>query len=301
MIKYDIAIIGGDRRTACMAPVFLNKGYRVICYHIQESGIKDSYIQDSCSTQNFNIPQIQYAHSLKEALENAQIIVGGIPFTKNDCLYCESNSIQIKLCEFQRCLRKRQKVFGGVIPEDFRRICDEREISCFDYMKDEPLTLFNAISTAEGAILEALIHKDTNIHQSNTLVLGYGRCGKILADKLKGMSAYVTIASNDDKELSLASALGFNTLYTSQLNSKIYHFEYIFNTIPFCILNKACLENVPKNSLIIDIASNRIGADYDAASQLNTNIIYCPGLPGKHSSQSCAEKLVEYTINNSSL
>ena len=27
MAKYDIAIIGGDRRTACMAPILVEKGY----------------------------------------------------------------------------------------------------------------------------------------------------------------------------------------------------------------------------------------------------------------------------------
>ena len=32
MAKYDIAILGGDRRTACMAPIFAEKGYRVLCF-----------------------------------------------------------------------------------------------------------------------------------------------------------------------------------------------------------------------------------------------------------------------------
>ena len=32
MTKYNMAIIGGDKRTACMAPILAEKGYRVICF-----------------------------------------------------------------------------------------------------------------------------------------------------------------------------------------------------------------------------------------------------------------------------
>ena len=60
-------------------------------------------------------------------------------------------------------------------------------------MKDESIAVFNAVATAEGAILEAMLHKQTNIHHSRTLVLGYGRCGKVLSEKLKGLSAHVTV------------------------------------------------------------------------------------------------------------
>ena len=30
MAKYDIAILGGDRRTACLAPIFAEKAFRVV-------------------------------------------------------------------------------------------------------------------------------------------------------------------------------------------------------------------------------------------------------------------------------
>lgn len=284
MIKFDFSIIGGDKRTACMAPVFAEKGYRVVCFNTVKISEKN--------------PKIHYAASVKEALEGAQIIVSGIPFVKDGCLFCEEQASDIGISELQRCLRKRQKIFGGVIPEEFRRTCEEREIGCYDFMRDEPLTLFNAISTAEGAILEALLHKSSNIHMSSTLVLGYGRCGKVLADKLKGLSACVTVCSNNEQELALASSLGFHTLHLSSLTQNIRHFEYIFNTIPICVLKRPCLTNVHSNSIIIDIASNRNGADYEAAELLNTNIHYCPGLPGKYASQSCAIRLVQYVLQN---
>ena len=182
MTKYDISILGGDRRTACMAPIFVEKGYRVICFRT---------VPISCAPSIK--AKISFTDSLRDALDAAPVLICGIPFAKSDCLYCEGDASGLNLAEIQRSIHKHQKIFAGVIPEDFRRTCEEREISCYDFMRDEPMTLYNAVSTAEGAILEALLHKDTNIHMSNTLVLGYGRCGKILADRLCGLHACVTV------------------------------------------------------------------------------------------------------------
>ena len=297
MSKYDISIIGGDRRTSCMAPILAKKGYRVLCFRTMEIPCCETACGETacCQTAETNI---FFANTLREALDSAPVIIGGIPFTKADCLYCERESGRspIKLSEIQRGIHKRQKIFAGVIPESFRRVCEEREITCYDFMCDEPMSLQNAVSTAEGAILEALLHKDTNLHMSNTLVLGYGRCGKALADRLGGLHACVTVCSNDANELALASLLGFQTLHLSKLCQNISRFEYIFNTIPVPVLNHKCLEKVSNNTLIIDVASNRTGADYEAAKQLHVNLHFCPGLPGKYAGESCAKYLTDYCI-----
>lgn len=287
MNKFDIAIIGGDKRTAFMAPVFAARKLRVICY-----GTVAPEPQETVCTAN-----IYYASSLREALENTPVIVCGIPFEREGSLYCEQDLPDIPLTELQRCLRKHQKLFGGVIPEGFRRLCDEREIGCYDFMREEPLTLFNTIATAEGAILEALSHKNTLLHHSPVLVLGYGRCGKTLTNKLTGLSACVTVCSSCPTELAMADAFGCRTLPLSKLGREIKNYEYIFNTIPACILNEYRLKNVRRDALIIDIASNRCGIDYEAAQKLNLDVRYCPGLPGKYAGISSAVRLAEYVMS----
>lgn len=282
MKKYDFAVIGGDMRTACMASSLLQRGYDIISYGTLETSVDD---------------KISHAPSLKEALVKAPNIICGIPFEKTGNLYFEKALPSTPITELQRQLRKHHRVFGGVIPTEFKAICEKRKISCFDFMEEEPLTIYNAVATAEGAILEALSHKPTQLHQSETLVLGYGKCGKILADKLKGLSANVTVSSNHATELATAAALGFHTLPLSKLSQQIGGYEYIFNTIPATILTRDYLEETDSDSLIVDIASNRIGADYDAAALLNRKVLFCPGLPGKYASQSCAEHLTEYVLN----
>ncbi len=281
MKNYDIAVIGGDKRTACMASVFAKKGYDVICFGTSETSVND---------------KIHYAATLKEALFNAPVIICGIPFEKDGNLYFEKAIPTIPLTELQRLLRKHHRIFGGVIPSDFARICEKRKIGCYDFMQDEPLTIYNAIATAEGAILEALLHKPTQLHQSNTLVLGYGRCGRVLAQKLNGLSARVTVCSAQPSELATAVSLGFRALPLSALPQESGGFEYLFNTIPATVLTKSCLAEIDSDSLIVDIASNRVGVDYEAASLLGRKVLFCPGLPGKYAAMSCAERLAEFVL-----
>ena len=289
MPKYDIAIIGGDSRTAYMAPCLAKKGFHVIC----------------CNT--VSVPYSRHLKSkihetsrLRECLDTSPVVVCGIPLSKGEHIYCakEAADFEIPVAEFQRCIHKNQTIFAGVIPEPFRAVCEEREICCHDFMHDEPLSILNAVSTAEGAILEALLHKSTVLHKSSCLVTGFGRCGKMIADRLKGLCACVTVCSESETELALALSLGFHVLPLSKLPQMTGRYEYIFNTIPACVLNRNILEHVSKECLIIDIASNRTGADYEAAKQLNINLRYCSGLPGKYAGKSCAKQLSEYVIRH---
>lgn len=51
--------------------------------------------------------------------------------------------------------------------------------------------------TAEGAVAEAISLSPVNLYRSRCLVTGYGRCAAILADRLKGMGARVTVAGRN--------------------------------------------------------------------------------------------------------
>lgn len=272
--SYDVAVVGGDKRTACMIPFFMERGYRVIGYRIYHRA-------------DINIEADGYADSLKQAVEAAPVIIGGIPMEKKGI---------VNLRELSRHIRKHHKIFGGVIPESFRQECSERGIACYDFMKDEGIAVFNAVATAEGAILEAMLHKQTNIHHSRTLVLGYGRCGKVLGEKLKGLSAHVTICGDNAVELAMAEAFGMDVLPLKELEGKIGRFEYIYNTIPALVLEGEVLKQVGKDALIIDIASGRGGVDYQEAQERQVNAVHCLGLPGKYAGEISARRLSEYVI-----
>lgn len=275
MAEFDIAVIGGDRRTAYMVSFLMEKGYRVICYKVLD-------------LEGCGVKAEAYADTLKQAVESADAIVGGIPLEKENIL---------DITELSRLLRKRHTVFGGVIPEAFRIECEERGIVCFDFMREESIASFNAIATAEGTVLEALKNKETNIHGSRSLVLGYGRCGKVLAEKLKGLAAKVTVCCRGQAALSMAEAFGMDALPLKLMKERLHEFEYIYNTIPAPILNEEALKKVRKDALIIDIASKPGGVDDKEAKMLDIKAMHCLGLPGKYASMISAAKLADYVAD----
>lgn len=285
MERYDMALIGGDERTAYMLPCLLEKGYRVICYGTAPIPPED---------ENTG----HHAESLEEAVEQSRCLIGGIPFLKEGKLFSRQPQCSVEMEKLYHCMKKTHVIFGGVIPEDFVERCAERDIPCHDFMKDEALAVFNAIATAEGAILEALLHQKTNLHGSSSLVLGYGRCGRVLAEKLKGMGARVTVCSRSRVELACADALGMDILLLNDLEDKIQEYEYIYNTIPAVLLQKNMLKRMRRDVLVIDIASVPGGVDYEAAGGLEIHARHCLGLPGKYAPKISAKGLVEYVTQS---
>jgi len=282
--EFDIALIGGDARIAYMAPFLSEKGYRVIGYGLSDdSEIKDAFVE---------------AASLKEAIEVAGCIVGGIPLFKGNLLCSQHPLSDLLKVEFDALLQKEQRLFGGILPTEFVSRCKDRGIVCYDFMKYEPYVIRNAIATAEGSILEALQHKNTSIHGNKALVLGYGRCGRILAQKLKGLDAKVCVCSKSEEELAQAETYGMELLCLKELEEHISEYEYIYNTIPAVVLTQDVLRHVRKDALVIDIASAPGGVEDKAAKKFAVKVLYCYGLPGKYAPKTAAEGLAEYVIQN---
>lgn len=283
MERYDIALLGGDARIAYMVPYLLEKGYKVICYGIEfiSRDDKDSVI---------------YAKTWNEAVEQTHCIVGGIPLFKGEKVVSKPDLPEMESSDLYKCLKKNQIIFGGVIPKSFLEMCKERGVRCYDFMKDEPLTVFNTIATAEGAILEALKNQKTNIHGSESLVLGYGRCGRVLAEKLKGMGAKVTVCSRCEQETACADTFGMDTFSLADLEGKIHVYEYIYNTIPAVLIEKNILTQMRHDALVIDIASGLGGVDYISAEKLGISALHCLGLPGKYAPKISAKRLADFVI-----
>lgn len=272
-VTKTLAIIGGDRRQAYMAELLCGHGYTVrvlgitpLCPH--------SHIQ-SCSY-------------LEEAITGSDWILCPIPFHKG---------LGVPMEELLAHLTSQQALAGGCIPAHVLEYCHKHHIRCHDFMKSEPVAIYNTIATAEGAIAEALIRHPSNLHGEHALVLGYGRCAKTLAGKLKGFSAQVTVCARSPVHTALAGALGHHTLDWSLLSQNIGDFQYIFNTIPAMVLDETMIQNIHPTAIIIDIASAPGGVDFKAASSAGIDAGLYLGLPGKYAPLASAKALVTDLIS----
>ena len=139
----------------------------------------------------------------------------------------------------------------------------------------------NAVPTAEGAIEIAIAETPFTIHGSKSLVLGYGKIGKILSKDLYALGAQTYVEARKYADLAMIEGHGYEPLPLDNLKDHIHEFDIIFNTIPSLILNDEILTKVKKDALIIDLASKPGGIDFDAAKSYGLKVIWALSLPGK--------------------
>ena len=195
---------------------------------------------------------------------------------------------------FCHTLNSNQTIWGGLFPDYITDFCHHHGIYCYDFMENDSVAIYNSIATAEGAICEAIKRSDKNLHDTNCLVVGYGRCGKTLAHKLYGLDANVSICSTKDSHISEAYTFGYHVEKTSFLPHIVQNYDYIFNTAPKVLFTKEVIANLSSQCIYIELASVPYGIDFNEAKELNKKAFLCSGLPGIYSPESCALILFQY-------
>lgn len=151
-------------------------------------------------------------------------------------------------------------------------------------MKNVPLRtcarIANAIPTAEGAIQYAMQNSEITLHDSKCLVLGFGRCGKILAHKLQGLGARISVEARSTIDLSYISTYGYTAIPLYELNKHLGEFDFIFNTIPVIILDQQAIDLFKSDVVYIELASTPGGIDTKYAQQKSIRHVPAPSLPG---------------------
>jgi dipicolinate synthase subunit A len=150
-----------------------------------------------------------------------------------------------------------------------------------DYFAREELAVKNAVPTAEGAIQIAMEELPTTLQDTRVLVIGFGRLGKMLAQRLRGLGAQVTVSARSYADLAWIEALGFQAERTDELEGWLCNYGLIINTVPALVLGEAALEDVSPDCLLLDLASRPGGIDREAAAALGLKVIWALSLPGK--------------------
>ncbi len=283
-MTYDFAVIGGDLRQVYMAEDLVSRGFSVLLYGLENLSTTAG---------------IEHAKSLAQAIDSSKVILTPIPFTKNG-IHILSLDSKPDLTPEILCshLKKGHKLYGGCFTDSIKEFCEFNQIYYNDFMEEEAVTLFNTIATAEGTIAEAILNSGGNLHGSNCLILGYGRCAKTLGEKLKGLCEHIDIAARSPLALSQAKTSSFGAIALSAISDYISQYDYIFNTIPSMVLDRELLEQTKNEVVIIDIASAPGGVDFAAAKELTRNARLSLGLPGKYAPKASAAYLTQYLLSD---
>ncbi len=279
MIK-TIAVVGGDLRIIKLVGMLEKEGYLVNTYGLEKS------------------PEINKKSSnLEECIKDADIVVGPLPLASNEeYINTPFSDNKVNIDELLNALERKTFIAGSIKQEIYDK-ASKRNITILDIVKREELAVLNAISTAEGALQIAINETPKNLHGNNVLVMGFGRIGKVLAKMLDGIGAKVACEARKTTDLAWIKAYGYEPINLIELKEKINKYDIIINTIPFIVLDREMLNEVKKDALIIDLASNPGGVDRVAIKELEIKFNWALSLPGKVSPVTSAEFMKETLIN----
>lgn len=147
--------------------------------------------------------------------------------------------------------------------------------------EDDELAIYNSIPTAEGALQLAMERRPITVHDSQAVVIGFGRCGTALARALAALGAHVTVVARKPADRARAFSLGLAATDYAGATPAVAAADFIFNTVPALVLTGELLASTRPECLIIDLASAPGGTDFAAAERLGREAILAPGLPGK--------------------
>lgn len=281
--REKFAVIGGDKRQLHLANILAQEGFSVNTYGIDSEELGKKVVK---------------AASISGAIDNVDVVIGPLPCSNDgetvNCMYF-NDKIYIK--DIFKAMNKNQLFFAGFISEKVKQTAHAFNVFTIDYLEREELAVLNCIPTAEGAIQIAMEETPITIHDSNCLILGFGRIGKVLSKMLYGIGANVFVEARNHSDLAWIKSYGYNPIHLDELAEHLGKFDVIFNTIPSIILNMSLLEKVKKDCLIIDLASKPGGVDFEAAKQLGIKTNWALSLPGKVAPYTAAN-IIKSTIFN---
>ena len=285
-MKRKYLVLGGDLRNVKLAKMLADDGNKVYSFGLDRS---DEILDDG---------RIENCTNLKSAIEKAQIIIAPVPFSSNgENINAPFSHDKIMIEDLIK--QNKDKIFiTGSIKDSIKKELDEKYLEVIDIMKRDDLAILNTIATAEGTIEVAIKNTDKILQGSKVLILGFGRVGKIVANKFSKLSAIVTCAARKVSDLAWIKAYGYNSLNINDMLYDLKDFDIIINTVPQTILKEKELKHVNSEALLIDLASAPGGIDGKAAVNMGLNFIWALALPGRIAPTSSAKFIKDtvYTI-----
>ena len=275
----NISVIGGDSRIVELIK-FLAKDNNNMCL----------FGLGRCE----DLKDFKHASNLDEALQKSDLVITSIPLSKNgtsiNTVFTEKT---ILIEDFFEKAKEKKIITGNITKEIEKYIKEENKNEIIDVLKLEELAVLNAIPTAEGAIQIAMQKSKSTLHGSKCLVMGFGRIGKILAKMLSGLGAKVSCEARKQQDIAWIKAYGYTAIHLDEINKYLGEFDFIFNTIPYLILDKNKLQLINKECLLVDLASKPGGIDFDSAKEIGLETEWALALPGKVAPKTSAKYIYE--------
>ena len=258
-----IALIGGDARQTFLARELRRRGFAVIGY------------------ENRVLPA---APDLAGATQNVNAVLLPVPATRDGKTISQigQGAKEISFSDLLFRLAPGTLLSGGLLPPEWVTAANARGIVCVDYFQGETVQLKNALPTVEGALRLAMQELPVTLSGTQTAVVGYGRIGSLLSEKLIALGAKVGVLARSPAALAAAELHGARAqAFSSGVPPFFAACRVLFNTVPERVLERPFLSALPENCVLIELASAPGGFDPDLANEVGLKVVSAQGLPGR--------------------
>lgn len=263
-----IAVLGGDDRELILVAELVKKGATVVVA---------GFPKDKISHGAFVV------NSVEEACKDTEVLILPLPGTN------EKGVIRAVYADQE--LQLTEKAIAGVARNALIIIGSARKylkdwavkygLTLMEIVEMDEIAILNSIPTAEGALQIAMEETSSTIHGSKTCVIGFGRVGITMARTLKALGSDVTVVARHPGQLARAYEMGCIRAGYEDLHEIMNHTNIVFNTVPSMVLDSSILKYANPEVLIVDLATQPGGTDFEAANNFGLKAILAPGLPGK--------------------
>lgn len=160
-----------------------------------------------------------------------------------------------------------------------------KDYQTLDLLQDAGYLAENAAITADCALRAAAPALKHAFRQCPTLVIGWGRIGKCLAQLLRAIGTPVTVAARKETDRAMIRALGYDALDIPDISERINKFRLLFNTVPETVLS----QEPPRECTAVELASRN--------GIIGKNVIIARGLPGKYAPESSGQLIAETILH----
>lgn len=273
-----IGFLGGDVREIYLIQGLLNRGAVVTTLGKPPGALRVKVVEDPV-----------------QVIEENEVVIA--PMSSTD----EKGYIKATFSGHTVCLNEDllqyfkpgQLFLIGVIRPGVKKVLDGYRINYVQLAARDDLAILNAIPTAEGVIKIAIEETDFTLFNARCLIFGLGRCGLTLAHRLKALGSRVYGVTRNPRNRAWGENFGIEMVGYQELEGLLPQMDLVINTVPAMVLAESRLKLLKKNALIIDIASDPGGVDYNVAEKLGIKAILALGLPGKIAPRTSGEILIQ--------
>ena len=222
---------------------------------------------------------------LEDALQDANLVLLSMKPFDRDVLTVGEESIEAGL--LPKILGQDATLVAGSFPTDLEAWLQDQGVKCVSFLELESYLMKNAVVTAEGAVYLALDAMDRTLFGAKALVIGWGRIGRFLAQKLQALGANVTVAVRKTEQKTELELLGYSTEETKAYKKGLEGYDLIVNTVPKPVITPEQFARIDPACVVIELASLPGGFPGEHLGR----VVMGQALPGKTAPRTAGENL----------